>query len=73
MKQAVASTIAGRKKLGYVVALACGYADAMIFWVFGTLIYVGGVLVDNGTLSFLNFFQAFFAVIMGAMGVGKVQ
>ena len=30
------------------------------------------VLIDNGTITFLAFFQAFFAVFLGAFGVGQV-
>ena len=44
-----------------------------MFWVFAIIFYVGAILVDDGTISFLEFFQAFFAVFLGAFGVGQVR
>lgn len=61
-----------RKQHGYLVALGFGYGEAMLFWVVATIMYVGGILVGNGTITFANFFQALFAVNAGAYGVGQV-
>lgn len=70
--QAVAKSIEGRKKRGAMTAVAFGYSQGMMFWVFAIIFYVGAVLIDNGTITFLAFFQAFFAVFLGAFGVGQV-
>ncbi len=51
---------------------AYGYSQAIIFWVFALLFYVGAIMVDDGTINFLDFFTAMFAVIFGAFGVGQV-
>ena len=40
---------------------------------FALLFYVGAILVDDGTLDFLDFFTAMFAVILGALGVGQIS
>ncbi|CAN0353047.1 unnamed protein product, partial [Ectocarpus sp. 12 AP-2014] len=71
--QAVARSIQGRKKRGLMTAAAFGYSQGMMFWVFAIIFYVGAVLIDNGTITFLAFFQAFFAVFLGAFGVGQIQ
>ena len=52
---------------------AFGYSQAILFWVFALLFYVGAIWVDNGTINFLDFFVAMFAVIFGAWGVGQVR
>lgn len=52
---------------------AFGYSQAVIFWVFALLFYVGAVLVDDGTVEYLDFFTAMFAVIFGAFGVGQIS
>lgn len=56
-----------------MTALGFGYGQAMMFWVFATIFYVGAILVDDGTITFLQFFQAFFAVVLGAFGIGQVR
>eukprot|EP00903_Cladosiphon_okamuranus_P008530 g8189.t1 len=71
--KAVTKTIEGRQKRGIVGALAFGYSQGMMFWVFAVIFYVGAILVDDGTITFLQFFQAFFAVFLGAFGVGQIQ
>lgn len=55
-----------------IAGAAFGYAQAIIFWVFALLFYVGAILVDDGTVEYDNFFTAMFAVIFGAFGVGQV-
>lgn len=71
--QAVEVTIKGRLRRGYISAVATGYGQGIMFWVYATVMYMGAVLVDNGTLTFLNFFSSFFAVAFGAYGVGRVS
>lgn len=71
--QAVAVSIEGRKKRGYMTALGFGYSQGMMFWVMAVIFYVGAVLVGDGDITFLEFFQAFFAVFLGAFGVGQVR
>lgn len=73
LPQAVAKSIEGRKKRGLMTAAAFGYSQGMMFFVFAVIFYVGAILVDDGTISFLMFFQAFFAVFLGAFGVGQVR
>lgn len=51
---------------------AFGYSQGITFWVFALLFYVGAVLVDDGDVSFSDFFTAMFAVIFGAFGIGQV-
>ena len=49
------------------------YINAYLFTLSNpSLITVGAVLVDDGTLEYKNFFTAMFAVIFGAFGVGQV-
>ncbi|CAN0102225.1 unnamed protein product [Pylaiella littoralis] len=72
-EEAVSKSIEGRKKRGYMTAVAFGYSQGMMFFVFAIIFYVGAVLVDDGTITFLAFFQAFFAVFLGAFGVGQIQ
>ncbi|CAM9333516.1 unnamed protein product, partial [Hapterophycus canaliculatus] len=72
-EEAVAKSIEGRKKRGLMTAVAFGYSQGMMFFVMAVIFYVGGMLVDDGTISFLMFFQAFFAVFLGAFGVGQIQ
>lgn len=43
-----------------------------MFWVFAAIFYVGAILIDDGSISFVDFFQAFFSVTLGAFGVGQV-
>lgn len=56
-----------------MTAVAVGFGNSLMFWVFGTIFYVGALLVDDGTLTFLQFFQSFFAVVLGAFGVGQAR
>ncbi|CAN0241503.1 unnamed protein product, partial [Hapterophycus canaliculatus] len=72
-KKASESSLAARQKRGLVAGAAFGYSQAIIFWVFALMFYVGAVLVDNGTLEYKKFFTAMFAVIFGAFGVGQVR
>ena len=67
------TSLDARKKRGLIAGAAFGYAQAIIFWVFALLFYVGAILVDDGTLDFLDFFTAMFAVIFGAFGVGQIS
>ncbi|CAM9769475.1 unnamed protein product, partial [Laminaria digitata] len=71
-KNASESSLNARRKRGLVAGAAFGYAQAITFWVFALLFYVGGILVDDGTIEYDNFFTAMFAVIFGAFGVGQV-
>lgn len=66
-------TVKGRVTRGWVSAALTGYGQGMLFWVYGTVFYLGAILVDDGTLSPVEFFTAFFAVVFGAYGVGKVR
>lgn len=66
------SSLDARRKRGLIAGAAFGYSQAIIFWVFALLFYVGAVLVDDGTLEYDKFFTAMFAVIFGAFGVGQV-
>lgn len=52
---------------------AFGYSQSIIFWVFAVMFYVGAVLVDDGSVSYSDFFTAMFAVIFGAFGIGQVS
>ncbi|CAM9424622.1 unnamed protein product [Ascophyllum nodosum] len=72
-RQASETSLGARKKRGLIAGAAFGYAQAIIFWVFALLFYVGAILVDDGTLDFLDFFTAMFAVIFGAFGVGQIS
>lgn len=67
------SSLDARKRRGLIAGAAFGYSQAIIFWVFALLFYVGAVLVDDGTVEYKNFFTAMFAVIFGAFGVGQVS
>ncbi|CAM9429594.1 unnamed protein product [Ascophyllum nodosum] len=71
--EAIAESIKARKKRGYMTALGFGYGQAMMFWVFAVIFYVGAILVEDGSITFLDFFQAFFAVVLGAFGIGQIQ
>lgn len=71
-QQAIAESIKIRRQYGYIIALGFGFGQSMLFMVVATTMYVGGILVGNGTITFANFFQAFFAVNSGAYGVGQV-
>ncbi|CAN0287525.1 unnamed protein product [Ectocarpus sp. 6 AP-2014] len=72
-KQASESSLDARKRRGLIAGAAFGYSQAIIFWVFALLFYVGAVLVDDGTVEYKNFFTAMFAVIFGAFGVGQIS
>ncbi|CBJ28571.1 conserved unknown protein [Ectocarpus siliculosus] len=72
-KQASESSLDARKRRGLIAGAAFGYSQAIIFWVFALLFYVGAVLVDDGTIEYKNFFTAMFAVIFGAFGVGQIS
>ncbi|CAM9424479.1 unnamed protein product [Ascophyllum nodosum] len=72
-RQASETSLDARKKRGLIAGAAFGYSQAIIFWVFALLFYVGAILVDDGTLDFLDFFTAMFAVILGALGVGQIS
>jgi ATP-binding cassette, subfamily B (MDR/TAP), member 1 len=63
--EAVSSTVSERKKRGLISGAAFGYSQAMMFWVFALLFWYGSELVSSGKVSFLNFFMAMFAVILG--------
>ncbi|CAM9371348.1 unnamed protein product [Chrysoparadoxa australica] len=69
----VMGTVALRTKKAILAGAAFGYSQAVMFWVFAVLFYVGAVLVDKGDVSFENFFQAMFAVMMGAFGIGQIN
>lgn len=62
-----------RRKRALISGAAFGYAQAVIFWVFALLFYVGAILVDDGTVGYSDFFTAMFAVIFGAFGIGQVD
>ena len=44
-----------------------------MIWVFAVIMYVGAILVDDGSITFHDFFQSFFAVVLGAYGIGQVR
>jgi hypothetical protein len=44
-----------------------------MFLAFALLFWYGAQLVATGKVSFLNFYMAMFAVILGATGVGQVN
>ena len=71
--QAIAESIKSRKQRGYMTALGFAYGQGMMFWVYATIFYVGAILVEDGSITFLEFFQAFFAVMLGALGIGQVR
>ncbi|CAM9430112.1 unnamed protein product, partial [Ascophyllum nodosum] len=71
--KAIAESIKSRKQRGYMTALGFAYGQGMMFWVYATIFYVGAILVEDGSITFLEFFQAFFAVMLGALGIGQVQ
>eukprot|EP00904_Undaria_pinnatifida_P011955 jgi/Undpi1/7890/HiC_scaffold_24.g10362.m1 len=72
-KIASESSLDARRKRGLVAGAAFGYAQAIIFWVFALLFYVGAILVDDGSVEYEDFFTAMFAVIFGAFGVGQIS
>ena len=55
---AVKGTIKDRKKRGLISGLAFGYSQGVTFWVFGLLFWYGAILVDRGTITFLQFFMS---------------
>jgi ATP-binding cassette, subfamily B (MDR/TAP), member 1 len=63
--EAISSTVSERKRRGLISGAAFGYSQAMMFWVFALLFWYGSELVSSGKVSFLNFFMAMFAVILG--------
>mmetsp|Transcript_14361 Transcript_14361/g.20338 ORF Transcript_14361/g.20338 Transcript_14361/m.20338 type:complete len:1250 (-) Transcript_14361:58-3807(-) len=69
----VKDSIKGRIKRGIYTGLAFGYSQGIIFWVFALLFYVGAILVEKGTLTFLDFYVAMLAIIFGAFGVGQIN
>ncbi|CAM9430402.1 unnamed protein product [Ascophyllum nodosum] len=71
--EAIAESIKTRKKQGFVSALAFGYSQGMMVWVFAVIMYVGAILVHDGSITFHDFFQSFFAVMLGAYGIGQIQ
>lgn len=72
-KKASENSLDARRKRGLIAGAAFGYAQAIIFWVFALLFYIGAILVDDGTVEYDNFFTAMFAVIFGAFGVGQIS
>ena len=56
-----------------MTALGFAYGQGMMFWVFAVIFYVGAILVGDGSITFVDFFQAFFAVVLGAFGIGQVR
>ncbi|CAM9323517.1 unnamed protein product [Pylaiella littoralis] len=72
-KEASESSLDARRRRGLIAGGAFGYSQAIIFWVFALLFYVGAILVDDGTLEYDRFFTAMFAVIFGAFGVGQIS
>eukprot|EP00611_Tribonema_gayanum_P003564 TRINITY_DN1281_c0_g1_i1.p1 TRINITY_DN1281_c0_g1~~TRINITY_DN1281_c0_g1_i1.p1 ORF type:complete len:465 (-),score=173.14 TRINITY_DN1281_c0_g1_i1:243-1637(-) len=70
---AIQGTVRARQRRGAINGLALGYSQGMMFWVFALLFWYGSLLVSRGTVTFVNFYMAMFAVILGAMGIGQVN
>ncbi|KAG5184894.1 ATP-binding cassette, sub-family B, member 1A [Tribonema minus] len=70
---AIQGTVRARQQRGAINGLAFGYSQGMTFWVFALLFWYGSLLVSRGTVTFVNFYMAMFAVILGAMGIGQVN
>jgi ATP-binding cassette, subfamily B (MDR/TAP), member 1 len=45
----------------------------IMFLAFALLFWYGAQLISTGKVSFLNFYMAMFAVILGAIGVGQAN
>ncbi|CAM9485577.1 unnamed protein product [Ectocarpus sp. 12 AP-2014] len=71
-KEVSESSLNARKRRGLIAGGALGYSQAILFWMFALIFYVGAILVDDGTLEYDAFFTAIFAVIFGAFGAGQV-
>lgn len=71
-KMCFQGSLDARRKRGLIAGAVFGYAQAVMFWVFALMFFIGAVLVDDGTVEYLDFFTSMFAVIFGAFGVGLV-
>lgn len=72
-KMCFQGSLDARRKRGLIAGAVFGYAQAVMFWVFALMFFIGAVLVDDGTVEYLDFFTSMFAVIFGAFGVGLVR
>lgn len=73
VRQIVVNARLARRRDNYSTALGYGYSQGAMLWMFSVIFYVGAVLIDDGEISFLDFFQSFFAVFLAALGLGQVR
>ncbi|KAG5193165.1 P-loop containing nucleoside triphosphate hydrolase protein [Tribonema minus] len=71
--EAVEGSVKERRRGALANGVAFGYSQGVLLWAFALLFWFGSILVSNGTVTFLNFYMAMFAVVLGGMGIGHVE